>query len=69
MLPQSCHVLIPPGLGLGRGLDGLEAASAEISMQSEIHSTCCSMETVMLDSTEGLPGPGDHEEVGEAGGA
>jgi hypothetical protein len=26
-------------------------------MQSTIQSTCCSMETIMLLSTEGLPGP------------
>ena len=27
------------------------------AMQSEIHSTCCSIETGMLLSTDGLPGP------------
>ena len=26
-------------------------------MQSEIHSTCCSMDIIMLVNTEGLPGP------------
>ena len=26
-------------------------------MQSAIQSTCCSMQTIMLASTEGLPGP------------
>ena len=26
-------------------------------MQSAIQSTCCSIETIMLLSTEGLPGP------------
>ena len=26
-------------------------------MQSAIQSTCCSIETTMLDSTDGLPGP------------
>src|SRR6476646_1472141 len=26
-------------------------------MQSLIHSTCCSMDKTMLESTEGLPGP------------
>ena len=27
------------------------------AMQSAIQSTCCSIETIMLLSTEGLPGP------------
>ena len=31
--------------------------SRRYSMQSAIHSTCCSIETGMLLSTEGLPGP------------
>ena len=26
-------------------------------MASATQSTCCSMETIMLDSTDGLPGP------------
>ena len=26
-------------------------------MQSAVHSTCCSMETIMFVSTDGLPGP------------
>ena len=26
-------------------------------MQSAIHSTCCSIDTIMLLSTDGLPGP------------
>ena len=26
-------------------------------MQSVIHSTCCSMDTAMFESTDGLPGP------------
>ena len=26
-------------------------------MQSAIHSTCCSIDTMTLDSTDGLPGP------------
>ena len=26
-------------------------------MQSAIHSTCCSIDTIMLVSTDGLPGP------------
>ena len=38
-------------------------------MQSAIQSTCCSIETIMLLSTDGLPGPGDREQVREAGDA
>ena len=34
-------------------------------MQSAIHSTCCWMLTSMLVSTDGLPGPGDGEQVRE----
>ena len=26
-------------------------------MQSEIQSTCCSIDTIMFDNTDGLPGP------------
>ena len=38
-------------------------------MQSVIHSTCCSIDTTMFVSTDGLPGPGDDEQVREAGDA
>ena len=29
----------------------------EVAMQSAIQSTCCSIDTIMFDSTDGLPGP------------
>ena len=32
-----------------------------------IHSTWCSIDVTMFVSTDGLPGPGDGEQVGEAG--
>ena len=34
-------------------------------MQSAIHSTCCWIDTIMLVSTDGLPGPVIDEQVGE----
>ena len=36
-------------------------------MQSLIHSTCCSIETIIFVSTEGLPGPLMREQVRKAG--
>ena len=36
-------------------------------MQSAIQSTCCSIDTTMLLSTDGLPGPVIDEQVREAG--
>ena len=57
MAAQSATCSIPPGLGLGRRLDPVEAVRAQVARQSAIHSTCCSIETTMLDRTEGLPGP------------
>ena len=33
-------------------------------MQSLIQSTCCSMETIMLLSTDGLPGPVTRNRLG-----
>ena len=51
-------VLHPPRLGqLGR-LDRVESAVAQVhEAMSVIQSTCCSIDTIMLDSTDGLPGP------------
>ena len=37
-------------------------------MQSATQSTCCSIDTIMFESTDGLPGPGDGEQVREPGG-
>ena len=42
-------------------------ARAGAPMASVIQSTCCSIDTTMLLNTDGLPGAGDEEQVGEAG--
>ncbi len=34
-------------------------------MQSAIHSTCCSIDSTMLLSTEGLPGPVTMKRLGK----
>ena len=39
------------------GLDASRPRSRRCAMQSAIQSTCCSIDTTMLLSTDGLPGP------------
>ena len=58
MSPQSLTCCDPAGLGrLGR-LDALEPVRrAGRPSWSAIQSTCCSIDTDMFDSTDGLPGP------------
>ena len=51
-------VQVPAGHGRRGGLDRCRGRPSRMAtMQSATHSTCCSMETAMLESTEGLPGP------------
>jgi hypothetical protein len=50
-------VLVPAGFGERGRLDRLEALFAQSSRHSATQSTCCSIDTVMFDRTEGLPGP------------
>ena len=55
---QQVHLLDPVVLGGHLDLDGGQPVGVEVAaMQSVIHSTCCSIDTSMLVSTEGLPGP------------
>ncbi len=57
MSPQSLTCCTQPASATGVGSTTSKPASRMCCRQSLIHSTCCSMETVMFESTEGLPGP------------
>jgi hypothetical protein len=50
-------MLDPRRLGFGAGLDAAVAVRAHEIHAAAIQSTCCSMETIMLLITDGLPGP------------
>ena len=47
----------PPVLGVLGGLDRVEPTVAQVANVSAMKSTCCSIDTDMFDSTDGLPGP------------
>src|SRR5215471_4723119 len=57
MLPQSATCWFHPASAVGVGSMVSKPWSRRSARQSAIHSTCCSIDTDMLESTDGLPGP------------
>jgi len=66
MSPQSFTCCTQPASATGVGSIESRRSSRMWTRHALTHSTCCSIETVMLDSTEGLPGPVNGEEVRKA---
>ena len=61
--PQSLTCAYPSGLSDLGGLDGLRPRERSSARQSATQSTCCSIDTAMFDSADGLPGPVIRKEV------
>ncbi|CAB4594758.1 unannotated protein [freshwater metagenome] len=57
MSAQSVQCLRHASSASGVGSMVSKPLSRRSTRVSAIQSTCCSMDTIMLDSTEGLPGP------------
>ena len=57
MSPQSLTCCTQPASASGVGSMTSSSSSRMCARQSLTHSTCCSIDTTMFDSTDGLPGP------------
>ena len=57
MSAQSVQCTRQPSSATGVASIVSNPASRKSTSVSRIHSTCCSIDTIMLESTDGLPGP------------
>src|SRR5689334_7578371 len=54
---QSSTCVIQPASAVGVGSIVVDPSARKWARQSAIQSTCCSMDAIMFDRTDGLPGP------------
>ena len=57
MSPKSLTCCTQPASAAGVGSIVVSCCSRMWARQAPIQSTCCSIDTTMFDSTDGLPGP------------